>query len=68
MYEYPWGISRKAKLSEFVEEVEKKRGIPFEYDDSGRLVLVEDADRIIGAIVMTSRVFQLRRRQEFYGD
>lgn len=67
MYEFPWGKKREEDLKNFIVEVEGRLGKQMEKTEDGRLTSPEDADRIIGAIVMTSRIFQVRRKFEFHG-
>lgn len=67
LYEYPWGLRHREQIDEFVSEVEATRGTVLEKSEDGRITSIKDADGIVGAIVLTSRLFHIRDRVEFDG-
>lgn len=60
LYESAWGERRRADIDEMVREVEVQSGEIFHRGKNGRLWSCRDADRILGAIAMTSRMFLMR--------
>jgi len=66
MYEYPWGKRNKVDLEELVKHIEKELGKELPKNESGELRSCGDADRIVAAIAITSRVNFLRKKKEFF--
>ena len=64
LYESEWSKDRIPSIGIFVREVEAKLDTMFPRAPADRLERCEDADRILGALVMSSRVFNLRAAQE----
>lgn len=61
LYETRWGEENKTQLLEFVDAVVEYTGKPIMMDN-GRIVNLEDADRIFGAIVAENKVTSLRQK------
>lgn len=59
MYKSEWGKNRAEQLRNFQHAVEREVGTTF-LVDKGKLVRFQDADRLLGALALTSRVFQLQ--------
>lgn len=62
LYKVPWLNKSEEDIACLVELVEASVG-PFEKDEQGRLIRSEDADRIVSALVMTSKVVVLTSRR-----
>ena len=60
MYETGWGKDNKEALSEFVSEVEDSLSALFKKTEDAKLERCEDADRIMSALVLTTRMFKLK--------
>jgi hypothetical protein len=58
LYDSEWAKTRQLPVAALVAAVEERRGIPFAHAD-GKLVEIEDSDRILGAIAVTSRIFHI---------
>ena len=63
IYESQWGKNRARELHEFRMAVEEEIGSSF-LIDKGKLVRFEDADRLLGALAFTSKVFQIQAMQQ----
>jgi hypothetical protein len=59
LYESEWGKNRKEDLLKFKREVEGELGVRFMMS-KGRLVRYQDADRLLGAIALTSQMFEMK--------
>lgn len=62
LYDSRWGEEQENNLARFVAAVEANLGTTFEKDANMRLSRREDADRVLGAIVMENMVYSLRSR------
>ena len=61
LYESRWAQDAGESVAAFVAEVERVRGTPFDRNDAGHLARVEDADRILIAIVIENRLDAVRK-------
>lgn len=61
LYKTRWGDDNAAHLLAFVDAVMEHTGQPIRMDH-GRIVKIEDADRIFGAIVAENKVTALRQK------
>jgi len=70
LYESNWGQKRIEQVHDVVQEVEKESGSNFMRDaDGDRLLSSKDADGIVGALALTSRMFFAQdRMQAMAGD
>lgn len=59
LYKSVWGQNRSEEIFSYLLKVEDEIGKPFP-KAKRKLVRFEDADRILGALALTSRLFQLR--------
>lgn len=59
LYESKLGKSLAVGIEALIKEVEKELGTKFQKKD-GKIVKVEDADRIFGAVVFANRVHAVR--------
>jgi hypothetical protein len=59
LYESVWGQNRREEIFKYVRAVEEEIGTAF-LKDKGRLIRVQDADRLLGALALESRMFQLQ--------
>jgi hypothetical protein len=71
LYESEWGLKRREHIDAFIRDVELETKAVFARAEDGRLWSCKDADRILGAIALTSRIFvqhhiqqQLRKQIE----
>jgi len=62
LYESDWGKKRAADIEVFIRAVEDEASVRF-LRQNGRLSMCRDADRIFGAIVMTSKMFEVHRHR-----
>lgn len=63
LYESNWGKARVDQIHEIVDDVEKEMGTKFFRGADGKtLIACKDGDRILGALALTSRAFQLEDR------
>lgn len=62
LYDSIWGEGKKSDIDVFIRAVETEASTRFERVD-GRLSMCRDADRILGAIVLTSKMFAIQRRK-----
>lgn len=62
LYDSKWGERRRADLDQMIGDVETEAGENFIRDQNGRLWSCRDADRILGSIAMTSRMFEMQGR------
>lgn len=60
LYQSPWAVDKRKEIDVFIAEVEASLGSPFARNSEGNLSMFEDADRILGAVVMTSRLFEVQ--------
>jgi hypothetical protein len=58
LYDSFWGKPLRKSLDLMVTGVEVELGNVFARGEDGRVTRAEDADRVLGAIVMTSRLFR----------
>lgn len=63
LYRTSWGRQNKRQIQRVVKGIEDHGGFVFERRRKNRLARLEDADRIAGAIVLTSRMFDLQDRK-----
>ena len=56
LYESEWAKPRREDVDMLIREVETETGEQFKRLEDGRLWSCEDADRIVGAIAVTSRI------------
>jgi len=56
LYESEWAKPRREDLDMLIREVEIETGEKFRRQEDGRLWSCADADRILGAIAVTSRI------------
>jgi hypothetical protein len=56
LYESEWGQERRADIDQFIREVEVQAETIFRKTLDGRLWSCKDADRIVGAVAVTSRI------------
>jgi hypothetical protein len=57
LYESEWGLKRREHIDAYIREVELESKAVFARAEDGRLWSCRDADRIMGAIALTSRIF-----------
>jgi hypothetical protein len=62
LYESEWGLKRREALDQMIREVELETMAVFAKTEDGRLFDCKDANRILAAIAMTSRIFVQRSR------
>lgn len=62
LYDSFWGRPLRKDIDALIVEVEASLGRMFERDPSARLVKCEDADRILGSIALSSRLFKTHDR------
>ena len=60
LYESVWGKKRREDLDEMIKDVEVAIDENFQRGDDDRLWACKDADRILGSIALTSRMFIMR--------
>lgn len=60
LYSSGWTEGTADELDVLIQRVEDKMSVQFRRDEDGHLAVCADADRILGAIVMSSRLFLLR--------
>lgn len=58
LYESPWGKQRREDIQRFIADLEREMGEKFLVDTEGRLT-PNAADRALGAIALTSRMFEM---------
>ncbi len=61
LYKVPWGVDHTKDIQDFVNEVEKVADKIFEKDLLGRLIHVNDADRMIGGIIAGNMIARMRK-------
>lgn len=61
LYTSEWGRKHQSDVEGFLHDVEVQLGKPLPRDAQGKLVHCDDADRVLGAISVTSRVFDYHR-------
>ncbi len=59
LYESVWGQNRREEIFKYVRAVEEEIGAVF-LKSKGQLIRFQDADRLLGALALESRMFQLR--------
>jgi hypothetical protein len=57
LYESEWGKKLSEDIALFIAAVEKEISRPFQRREDGALAECRDADRVLGAIAVTSRIF-----------
>ena len=62
LYESEWGKLNREKVDRLISAVEGETGEPFRRRTDGRLWGGCDADRILGAIAVISRIAMIRGR------
>lgn len=62
LYESEWGKARRQDIDAMIRDVEKSKGQIFQRAKGNKLWACKDADPILGAIVMTSRMFEIQGR------
>lgn len=62
LYSSAWSQTNRTGIDSLIAEVEASVGKMFERDVDGRLARAGDADRILGAIVLTSRLFEVQNK------
>lgn len=62
LYDSEWGKTRRTEVDVMIKDVEKSRGKAFQRAKGGKLWACKDADGILGAVVMTSRIFEIQDR------
>jgi len=60
LYDSEWAKDKHAAIASMVNEVEAEMASTFQRAQGGRLAFCADADRILGAIAMTSRMFAIQ--------
>ena len=60
LYESDWGKPRREDIDAFIADVEDETKRPFKRLEDGRLWSCSDANRILSAIAVTSRLFAVR--------
>lgn len=60
---HPSNAEMFSRLPQFIEELEKVKSRVFPKNPDGRLTEISDANGILSALVMTSRIFQMRGRR-----
>lgn len=58
LYDSKW--AKTAEVALFAQQIEQATSVSFQRDPDGRLLSPEEADRVLGAIVFTSRMFEMR--------
>lgn len=61
LYESPWGKQRSEDIQRFIVDLEREIGEKFVLDAEGRLT-PNAADKALGAIALTSRMFEVQDR------
>ena len=65
LYESRWGESRREQIDILVDEVQVEAGEKFlRATDGKQLLSCKDADRILGSIALTSRMFRLEDKMK----
>lgn len=64
LYESFWGRPVRRHLDALISEIEVGMGKMFERSADARLIRCEDADRVLGAVVLSSRLFRVRDRMQ----
>jgi len=62
LYESEWGKGRREDLDKMILDVQRAKGRIFQRAKGNKLWSCKDADVILGAIVMTSRIFEIQAR------
>ena len=62
LYESDWGKERRSDIDAMILDVQKVKGKIFQRAKGNKLWSCKDADSILGAIVMTSRMFEIQAR------
>lgn len=63
LYQSNWGLKRRQDVDDLVRETEEEKGKVFEKDIGGQLLNCEDANHILAAIALTSRIAGIRGKQ-----
>lgn len=63
LYDSVWGKNAAVEIAGLVSAVEKRLGHRFQHGEDGKLIAIEDSDRILGAIAITSRIFHVASEQ-----
>lgn len=61
LYVSEWGRARQVDIEGFLHDVEVQLEQTLPRDTDGRLAYCRDADRVLGAIAVTSRIFHCSR-------
>jgi hypothetical protein len=56
LYKSEWGKDRIESIKKLISDVENAKGVVFEKDGDGNLVLVEDANRVVVSILLVSGI------------
>jgi hypothetical protein len=62
LYRSDWGREHSADIAQYIALVEQSARVTFQRTANNQLLMCNDADRILGAIVLTSRMFVYRGR------
>lgn len=62
LYESEWGKQRRDQIDAMIRDVEKTHDKIFQRAKGKKLWSCKDADSILGAIVMTSKMFEIQAR------
>jgi hypothetical protein len=63
LYESPWGKQRREDIQRFIADLEQEMHQKFLLDPSGRLT-PNAADQALGAIALTSKMFEMQDRMK----
>jgi hypothetical protein len=68
LYETEWGEAHAGSVAEFVQAVSSVAlDGPLALDASGKLIHCSDADRVLGSIALTSRMFRMQDKESSSG-
>lgn len=63
LYESKWGEKRRDQIDALADDVEQEKGVRFLRGQDGKQLLAcKDADGLLSAIAITSRMFQMQDR------
>lgn len=62
-YTTPWGTENAEGLAELIAATEQRMGRQFARTTDGKLLEAADADRILSAVSITSRIFKAAERK-----